>query len=721
MRAFFFALSLALGLNAHAQPLPRIVVGTVYNVFHEEYATDEAFFAQVDADFAKMKAAGITDVMLFPMSQWNTETKDLLWTRTDHMVRTIERLGLHFVPLMLKEEQNSHYFPIWAFDEYPDLKAAHTSSGGNRNTRENVDFADPRVMAYVDRYFREVVGRYGTSPALSFYNVWNEPHYRSSSDLTVRKFRTWLERKYGTLAELRRVWGEDYTSWEQVTPFLNDNWNSSMPHIDWTLFMNDLNGELLRELIEVLHRYDRSKPVNANPVGEPLAGFGEYGGYNRDNWPLAQYGDFHGFSYYPDGWERGNGLTPYPHWLHALTFTAIRSAAMPKPYLVTELFTHAQNGLALNGYQTAESIRYLAWTSFANNSKGMIYWKWEPFMRGRQSLGRGLVGIDGELRPGGEAVRDIAAVMARHGDDVLRATLRPAKAAILVDMVGLLKTLEQPTEAATRQFMFESQAGVFKALHEANITADVIRADRGLTLDDLRRYRIIYLPFQIVVRRDVAAMLTQFVNDGGWVVADARTATLDELDFAYRTSPGAGLDTLFGATRRDWVAKKGGYAVRLRDGTLFDGKYFRDDLRVSEGVEVVGRFVDNNDPALIERPVGRGRAILSAVPLGASVHGQPENDAKRVIIDAARRAGATPEATFTTEDGRFVDVKLHDGPGYSLIYLVNPHMTDVRGALSLADGRPLSGALDIVSGASLRDARRIIVPAQSAVVIRIAR
>jgi len=52
-------------------------------------------------------------------------------------------------------------------------------------------------------------------------------------------------------------------------------------------------------------------------------------------------------------------------------------------------------------------------------------------------------------------------------------------------------------------------------------------------------------------------MLKEYVRQDGWVVADARTGSIDEFDFAYRISPGAGLEELFNATRNDWIGKKG--------------------------------------------------------------------------------------------------------------------------------------------------------------------
>jgi len=591
---------------------------------------------------------------------------------------------MKFVPLMLKEEQCSHYFPIWKFKEIKGLWDEYNLNNGNKNNRENVDFADPRIYPLVEDYFKQVIKRYGKSPALSFYNIWNEPHYSSTSEHVIIKFRDWLKHKYTDLANLRRVWGKEYSSWDEVSPFLTDNWNSSMPQIDWTMFRNELNGMLLNQLIHTLRKYDAIHPVNANPVGTTWANFNNFGAYNIDTWPVSEYNDINGISYYPDGWEREHNLEPYPYWLHNLVFNTVRCSAIKKNYILTELYTNVQNGLALNGYQTKKSINLLAWTALSNDCKGLIYWQWKPFMRGRQSLGRGLCSVNGELAPRGEAVKDIGAVIKKYGDILYQAHLKKPQAAVLVDMVGLLKTLEQSTEPATNKFMYESNAGLFKALYEANINVDMLRMDKELNLETLKQYKIIYLPFQIVMRRQVADLLKEYVKQGGWVVADARTATLDEFDFAYHTSPGAGLDELFGATRKDWIGQKTYFKVHMKNNNEnkpynFEGKYFKEQLILNDSTIVIGTFEDNS-PTVIEHKYGKGTAILSAVPLGASLPtgqagycGMPDNQVNNFIIDVAREAGVTSDAQFISDTkGASLDLKVHELNGRRILYVINP-------------------------------------------------
>jgi beta-galactosidase len=687
---------------------PRtIIVGTVYDPFHEQFETDGDFFARADRDIALMKESGINHVMVFPMGQWDPVSRRHLWTRTDYVIRKIEENGLRFVPVMLKEEQCASYLPIWKFKEIDGLWDQYALDNGRGNNRDNVDFADPRVYPLLVEYLREVIERYGKSPALSFYNIWNEPHYSSGGPHVIDRFRGWLQKKYGSLPALRRAWGEAYASWDQVSPFLAEDWISSMPQIDWTMFRSELNGILLEELIRSLRTYDTVHPVNANPVGTPWADFSNFGAYAVDSWSIAQRDDIHGISYYPDIWERDHALAPCPFWLHNMTFNTIRCSSPGREFIVTELFTNTQNGLALNGYLTKDAVSLLAWTALANDCKGLIYWQWLPFMRGRQALGRGLCRVDGGLASRGEAVKELGLLTEQHGELLYRGRLRKARAAILVDLTGLLKTLGQTTERATTHFMYESNAGVFKSLYEANITVDMLRMDRGIDLETLKSYRIIYLPFQIVMRREMAGLLMAYARQGGWVVADARCAMLDELDFAYETSPGAGLDELFGAVRPDLTGHKGYYNVTVMSGPGgapldFQGKYFKDQLRVRSEADVIGTFADDDGPAVIRHSYGSGTAILSAVPLGASYYDRPDNPVNRLLLEFAREAGVTPDARFASSDPGFVSVKVHDAGNDLILYVINAESGAMSGTLEVTIGdRRIPGVKDLLTGADV--------------------
>jgi hypothetical protein len=198
-------------------------------------------------------------------------------------------------------------------------------------------------------------------------------------------------------------------------------------------------------------------------------------------------------------------------------------------------------------------------------------------------------------------------------------------------------------------------------------------------------------------------MLKEYVRKGGYVVADARTASIDEYDFAYRESPGAGLDELFDAARNDWIGKKGFFTVVMKSGIdksvyNFDGKYFRDKLIPGKNVQVLGKFADDNSPAIVENDYGKGKAILSAVPLGAGYYNNPENHVNKTILDFVYQAGVYPEAKFISKENYNLDLKIHSAENEKLVYAINHDGFDKSGSIEInIDGFDVKNIINIIS------------------------
>jgi beta-galactosidase len=475
---------------------------------------------------------------------------------------------------------------------------------------------------------------------------------------------------------------------------VNDDWDSSMPGIDWLLFREAENARILARLRESAHRLDLDHPVVANPVGSLWTNPGGPDRYSVDNWAIAAEVDVAGVSHYPDQWERANGRA-YPAPRHAFVFNHVRSAAAAagRPFILTELQTNARSGMALHGYLDYDDLHVASWLAFSSNCKGILYWKWLPFFRGRQAFGRGLCDATGELADRGRAVRDVGRVLERDGTLLYEAEPLPARAAILLDQVGLYKSLEAGQSRSPRFFMKESYEGTFQALWSAHVPVDVLRMDRPLAAADLEPYRIVYLPFQMAVPPEVAALLASWVRGGGWLVADARTAIMDDRDFGDDTSPGGGLDAVFGVTRLDQVASEEGSTVAV-DGPAalgldppvagsFTGAYFRERWRLGPGAEVVATFPDDGEPAIVMRREGAGQAVLSAVPLGGSHYHDPAGLAGPIVAGLAARAGArSPVVLDAGGRGAQVGLQVHRHPdGGLIVYLVNTGEEPVSGVV----------------------------------------
>ena len=187
-------------------------------------------------------------------------------------------------------------------------------------------------------------------------------------------------------------------------------------------------------------------------------------------------------------------------------------------------------------------------------------------------------------------------------------------------------------------------------------------------------------------------------------MADARTATIDELDFAYKVSPGAGLDQVFGAERLDWIGAKDYFPVTVKQNGNnaaygFEGKYFKEKLRLHDNAKVLGTFTGTNEPAVIENHVGKGRAILSAVPLGASYFSKPGNHVNKLLVNFAREAGVTSDSRFISPDGSFLNVKVHTLNNQYVVYAINDEEKVKSGTLEVNIGNmAVKQVKEILSG-----------------------
>ncbi len=667
----------------------EIILGTVYSYFNEEYSTDDEFFKKVDKDIPEIKNANLNALLIWPITQWDTKTKQLRWVRGDYLMDKIEDEGLNVSLLLFKQQQCRHYFPIWKFDENPAIKLDQLKQ---RNGQMDVDFMIPEVKTMLYDYLKEVLVRYREKPNIILYNIWNEPHYYSESERNIARFQEWLKHKYQTLDELNRVWADDYTSWKQPSPLLDEDYFSSMPDMDWMIYKDDLIADIINDLKVVVSDKDPSRPVNANSVGGLFMNSEKPGPFVIDEWAVAGANDINGISYYPNFWEKSlnkNQLSPF--YRHNFVFNTLRCASAGKPYIMTEMQTHSQNGLAIVSYFDYNTMYLITWGAIANDCKGFFYWQWNPILRGRQLFGRGLTQTNGDLAPRGEAVKDVGAVLKKYGKELYQAHPVTSKAAILVDKLSLLKSFENTFSGETQQIVHNSYEGTFKALFEKDIIPDVIRADLDLTLEKIKSYKIIYLPFQIVMRKNVADILKKYVQNGGTVVADSRTAIVDEFDFGYAINPGAGLTELFGVVREDHVGTNGSYKVIITDHSNFDGVnngdsfqgiYFREKWKLLNGAITIAKYEDGT-PAMVMNKYGKGNAILSGVPLGASYLKNNENPVNKIITGLAFKSGAAPDVSAGPDESDALNVYYHQSGDVSYIYLINSSENKFDGKLTL--------------------------------------
>jgi len=707
--AFTLSLLLLITGASYAQvKVPEeIIYGTVYNIFHDRYNTDQEFFDQTKRDMANIKKANLNLVMPFPLGEWDNVNKIQSWVRTDYLVNQIEENELKMMPIMLKTNSRN-WIPLWKLLEIEDsVREDPTGIKGRTGGIYNMKYQHPEIKEVFEEYVKSLTGRYKNSPAMFGYNLWNEAHYFSIDEITIPKYREWLKNKYGTLTELNRVWGRDYSHWDEIDPVQKGKWTSSMPDIDLELFRHDNNADIAKWTTKTLRKYDTEHWVNINTCQSMLSYFrGDI--YSVDEWIMAPLTDVFGISMYPDEWERwtSKGKDSHPHWRMSMIYNAIRCASKDKPYIISEMQTNMQTGLRIEKALSYDDLYLRTWIAFANDCKGIVYWKWMPFLRGQQSFGRGLTQTDGKLSERGQAVQDVGLVLNKYGGLLYNAKIEPAQTAILWDIIGYYKSSETTHKA--QMFFNDSYEGMYKALWEENISVDIVRTDKPLTLEDLIKYKIIFMPFQVVVAKETAGLLSEYVHKGGWLVADARTATIDNYDFGYPVNPGAGLDQVFGVRRMDWLGRDESIMVTVSENSFFDGyfnnslelegKWYKEKVVALDGASILATFNEDDTPAIVLNKYGEGKAILAAFPLSGSYRLTKDENIQKFLVTLAGMAEVQPDAKLeTNKPTKKCMIKVHQVKDKRLIYVCN------------TSGEAVSGEINIpVISTELKKAKEII-------------
>jgi len=205
--------------------------------------------------------------------------------------------------------------------------------------------------------------------------------------------------------------------------------------------------------------------------------------------------------------------------------------------------------------------------------------------------------------------------------------------------------------------------------------------------DKLGQYKILFVPFPVMISKNVTEGLTRFIQNGGTVVAEARLAWNDERGFSSDEVPGMGLAKVFGAREKvirprdkpeivlDSNATLSGWPA----GTRVSAAAFEEDLEPLPGARVLAHFADGA-PAIVENTYGKGKTILVGSFLAMSYQREHQQSAKELLLAFAHAAGVKPEVTISGENTSQMEVRRLVGNGLELLFAFNhaDHPADAK-------------------------------------------
>jgi beta-galactosidase len=559
--------------------------------------------------------------------------------------------------------------PDWVGRKYHDAQFVDISGAVMRpESAPGYCFDHPGVRQAQLAFFTALAARARKSPAFLGWDLWSEPHVINWAEATylphsefcycphsAARFRRWLKKKYGTLDELNQAWYRRFVSWDEVQPNRLSTILSYTDYIDWRNFITEKLAEDLRMKYDAVKRVAPDRVATSHADAPNLFTSPRGGNGTPDDWLMSRQVDYWGTSFYP---KHSSPVGRDPAWRGALLdFT--RSAGYSghgRGWWIGEL----QGGfgtVALNvsATVTPQDLRIWIWSALARGAKGINFYAWYPMSSGYESGGYGLIQLDGTITDRARVAGEIARVVDRNQELFLKAHPPRAEVAIIYNplshMVGGRQQASSPVLAQGEVASIErdSMLGIYRALFASNVPVDFVHIGRLQGV--IGQYKLVFLPYPLMIPREAATELAEYVRNGGALVSEARLAWNNERGRASEIIPGLGLHevagcrekanqmTLTGRTELQWISSD---IPGLHEGDTLPGTLYEETLDpVGTTAHVVARFA-TGAPAAVMSTFGRGKTLTLGSFIGVAYEHRRDATTQKFFEGLLDWAGITP-------------------------------------------------------------------------------
>ncbi len=297
----------------------------------------------------------------------------------------------------------------------------------------------------------------------------------------------------------------------------------------------------------------------------------------------------------------------------------------------------------------------------------------------------------------------VAQTIERNASELLRAKPAPAQVAILFNRLSYMVGGEEPSLSKLGYAPRDSMMGLHEAFFEQQIPVDIVHTD-DVIQKKMGQYKILFLPYPVMLSKDVAEGVARYVRNGGTAVAEARLAWNDERGFAGDVVPGFGLSEVFGAREKiirpvekaRILVEANAALPSLKPHEAVFGEAFEEDLEPLAQARVLARFA-NGEPAIVEKSFGKGKAILIGSFLALAYERHPEDSTKRLLLAFARSAGASSEVEVSGPATSQVEVRRLVSERAQILFAFNHSKTLANPTFSVRLPWPVAEARNLMS------------------------
>jgi beta-galactosidase len=583
--------------------------------------------------------------------------------------------------------------PNWIASLFPDSRFQAQSSDmidSQASPGFCCDHIDVRKEA--ELFMQKVAKQVKDYPNFYGWDVWSEPHVISWTWLdwiprsvgwfcychhSQERFRSWLRKRYGDLSSLNRAWYRAYRDWNEIIPPKYVTLSTWRDLVDWQLFNIEKLAEDLKWRVQTIKKIDPNHLVSSHSAissvfTPPLSWYG-----CPDDWKMAKQVDVWGTSLYPK--HIGEGMPLDCVWRGiALDASRSSSEAHNKDYWLGELQCgDGVEGIRFGEPVTPQDVQMWAWSAIARGAKGLNYYAWYPMSCGYENSGFGLINLDGSITERAWAAGKVAKIVNRNMNIFLNAKSPKAEVGIVYNIysyIMLACSREKVDEIAN--IISSSLAGIYRALLEENIPVDFIHID-DFKQGCAKNYKLIFMPFSIMMTTEIAKALKEFVRQGGKLVAEVRPGWSDEKGKCSDVIPGLGLHEVFGC-REKWIRERKKPKMRIESSpwlisSLVEkmeilGAVYQEVLEpFDDTAKILARFEDSS-PAMIINSYGKGEAMLVGSLISWAYEKVRDEKNRMFLKSLFKWAGVEPPIYIDVDK---VEGRIMEGLEYKILFGFN--------------------------------------------------
>lgn len=578
-------------------------------------------------DLLKIKALGFNAVRTWV--EWNVgepREGEYHLENLDLLLRLADEVGLKVLVQVYVDSA-----PEWIGRKYPD--GHYTAQDGQpipSQAAPGYCFDHRGVREAMLGFFREVARHAQRGRAFYAWDLWSEPAalnwarigYKSEPlfcycPSSIERFREWLKKKYGTLGGLNEAWHRTFSDWSQVEPPRYGTILTYTDFMDWRVYYGYKLAEDLKMRNDAVKEVDRnhittSHAPNPSPLVRTLAD-----SYDpSDDFLMKDSVDFFGTSFYPKLTSVENNWSLERR---VLAMDLTNSMTAGRGFYVGEL----QSGFGVHGTivgspVTSSDFELWTWGMVSRGARAINYYAFYPMNAGYESGGYGMINLDGTLTARSRTAGEIARRIEANADFILQSHPEPAEAAIVFSPLAPL--VGGYDEEGSRTAIHQAVAGYHRMFFERNLPVDVL-SSRELEQDHLQRYKLVIVPYPVMLTEEEAKVLMEYVSSGGHLFVEARPGWVDERGHAQPRVPGFDWDKMLGIREKQLIPRREFYVKW--GATRFKVATFQEHFEVENPRARAIAIADNGIPVAYENQYNLGRAIIFGSFAGQQNYKQP--------------------------------------------------------------------------------------------------